>query len=229
MSIQSLVLSSCLFLAAGPVFAAAPSQQVQSKGAEYTPNDYSYLLGMKGFSDALLKMHFQLYQGYVKNTNLLTSQLRELEAQNQTLSVGYGALKHRFGWEWDGMRLHELYFENLGGSLPLNRDSSLFHNIVESFGSYESWRLQFVSTGLMRGIGWVILYRDPRTGRLVNTWINEHDVGHLAGGIPLLVMDVFEHAYITEYGLDKKGYIEAFMMNIDWVKVSERLPAKSPQ
>ena len=223
MSLYSLFISSCLVLAF-PVFS---SQLPPSKMADYSAKDYSYLLGMKGFSDGLLKMHFQLYQGYVKNTNILLQRLQELEAQNQLLSTDYGAIKHRFGWEWDGMRLHEYYFENLGGTIPLNQNSALFQSLVENFGSYESWKQHFVATGLMRGIGWVILYQDPRTGKLVNTWINEHDVGHLAGGIPLLVMDVFEHAYITEYGLDKKAYIEAFFRNIDWGKVAERFPKKA--
>ena len=61
-------------------------------------------------------------------------------------------------------------------------------------------------------MGWAVLYRDPETGRLVNTWINEHDLGHLAGGTPLLMMDVFEHAYITEYGLDRAKYIDLFLI-----------------
>ena len=74
----------------------------------------------------------------------------------------------------------------------------------------------------MRGIGWVVLYLDPQSGRLFNVWINEHEVEHLAGCNPLLVMDVFEHAYITDYGLNRKGYIEAFFKNLDWGVVEGR-------
>jgi superoxide dismutase, Fe-Mn family len=229
----SFILSSFFLLMAGAGLSAIQPenkpQETLLKTVEYQPKNYSYLYGMKGFSDSLLKMHFQLYEGYVKNTNLLVNRLKQLETQNQTLGFDYGAIKHRFGWEWDGMRLHEYYFENLGGKLPLDKNALLFQKIVEEFGSYEAWKQDFVATGLMRGIGWVILYQDPRTGRLFNTWINEHDVGHLAGGTPLLVMDVFEHAYITEYGLDKKGYIEAFFANIDWVKAAGRLPAQPAQ
>jgi Fe-Mn family superoxide dismutase len=120
------------------------------------------------------------------------------------------------------MRLHELYFENLGGHDALDKADPLFQKIVKDFGSWEAWKKSFVSTGLIRGIGWVILYSDPQTGRLINTWINEHDLGHLAGGAPLLVMDVFEHAYITQYGLDRAKYISAFFDNIHWEKVSQR-------
>jgi superoxide dismutase, Fe-Mn family len=207
-----------------PLFAQEMQQISKTKpqSTEYMAKDYSYLYGMPGFADALLKMHFQLYQGYVKNTNLLLSRLKELELQDRDQTYDYGALKRRFGWEWDGMRLHEFYFENLGGHEPLDKSTALFQRIVKDFGSYEAWKKNFVSTGLIRGIGWAILYRDPQSKRLMNTWINEHDLGHLSGGGPLLVMDVFEHAYITQYGLDRGKYINAFFDNIDWAKVAKR-------
>jgi superoxide dismutase, Fe-Mn family len=196
--------------------------RAKTPSSDYMLKDYSYLYGMPGFADALLKMHFQLYQGYIKNVNLLVNRLKELESQDRDLTYDYGALKRRLGWEWDGMRLHEFYFENLGGRDPLDKSTALFQRIVKDFGSYEAWKKSFVSTGMIRGIGWVILYRDPQTGRLFNTWINEHDVGHLAGGNPLLVMDLFEHAYITQYGLDRGKYINAFFDNIEWVRVAKR-------
>lgn len=200
----------------------APSAAVIPARENYVAKDYSHLYGMKGFSNLLLKLHFQLYNGYVKNTNIAYQRLSEISEKNDLSSPEYGALKHRVDWEWNGMRLHELYFENLGGKTPLDTGSALYEVIVRQFGSYENWKKEFVATGLMRGIGWVILYQDPQSKRLVNAWINEHDVGHLAGGSPLLVMDVFEHAYITEYGLDKGKYIEAFFANIDWKEVSNR-------
>lgn len=200
----------------------APASAPMKVSADYEAKDYSYLFGMPGFSDPLLKMHFQLYQGYVKNTNLLLGRFKELEQQNKDLTYDYGALKRRFGWEFDGMRLHELYFENLGGSESLDKSSALYQKISKDFGSFEAWKKNFVATGMIRGIGWVILYKDPRTGRLFNTWINEHDLGHLAGGTPLLVMDVFEHAYITQYGLDRGKYIDAFFQNVHWQNVSKR-------
>lgn len=215
-----------LISAGGPLIAQENPPQATPKtkapSTEYVAKDYSYLFGMPGFSDPLLKMHFQLYQGYVKNTNLLLSRLKELELQDRDLTYDYGALKRRFGWEWDGMRLHEFYFDNLGGKDPLDKSAPLYQRIAKDFGSYDAWKKNFISTGMIRGIGWVILYRDPQSGRLFNTWINEHDLGHLSGGDPLLVMDVFEHAYITQYGLDRGKYIGAFFDNIDWTKPSKR-------
>lgn len=178
------------------------------------------MLGMPGFSDEALKMHFTLYEGYVKNTNFLLNQIKKLESQDGDLPYEYGALKRRLAWEYNGMRLHELYFGNLGGKEPLDPSTSLYQKIVSDFGSYEAWKSSFIATGMIRGIGWAILYLDPQTGRLLNVWINEHDLGHLAGGKPLLAMDVFEHAYITQYGLNRQKYIQAFFQNIHWAKVN---------
>jgi superoxide dismutase, Fe-Mn family len=189
----------------------------------YAPHNYSHLLGMPGFSDALLQMHFKLYEGYVKNANELLLKLSTMGA-GQPGSSEYGALKRRLGWEFDGMRLHELYFDNLGGNGTLDPASPLFAAIATQFGSFEKWRRDFIATGSMRGIGWAVLYLDPAAGRLVNVWINEHDVGHLAGGAPILIMDVFEHAYMPQYGLDRAKYIDAFFKNINWKAAESRFP-----
>lgn len=218
-------LSCAAVLLTASLFSAPPSRTPQTNpmtALRYQVKDFSNLFGMQGFSDDLITMHLKLYENYVKNTNLYLSRIKEFEAQNKILTPDYGALKHRLDWEWNGMRLHEYYFENLRGSGQMAAQDPLYQEIVAQFSSYDQWKQQFIATGMMRGIGWVILYRDPETGKLINTWINEHDVGHLAGGSPLLVMDVFEHAYITEYGLDKGRYIDAFFLNINWDVVSAR-------
>lgn len=203
------------------VFSMASLSSIENQPA-YQARDFSFLLEMEGFTKSLLSMHFQLYQGYVKNTNFLLDRLKEMNSQGKSDSYEFAALKRRLGWEWDGMRLHEFYFENLGGKEALSQDSSLYKKIAADFGSFEAWKKDFAGTGMARGIGWVILYCDPLSGKLINTWINEHDLGHLAGAAPLLVMDVFEHAYITQWGLDRKKYIDAFFANINWKIVSER-------
>jgi Fe-Mn family superoxide dismutase len=209
---------------------SGPSEPPKAKAAPaagapqpYVPQDFSKLKGMAGFSDKALDLHFALYQGYVKNTNLLLEQLQQLAAQNQAGSPAYAELKRRFGWEFDGMRLHELYFGNLGGKEPLKPDSLLMKRLTENFGSFDAWAADFKATGAMRGIGWAVLYEDPVSGRLLNVWVNEHDVGHLGGGNPLLVMDVFEHAFIPDYGLKRGDYIQAFFQNINWPAVAARL------
>ena len=192
------------------------------KVSEYMPKDFSHLLGMPGFSDNLLNMHFTLYHGYVKNTNGLIQLLRNYITGSEMFDYQYQALKRRFGWEFDGMRLHEYYFDNLGGKNAIDRSSTLYTMIERDFGSFENWKRDFIATGMIRGIGWSILYFDPQERRLFNTWINEHDLGHLAGGALILVMDIWEHAYITEYGLNRAKYIDVFFQNIDWDTVSGR-------
>ncbi len=132
-------------------------------------------------------------------------------------------MKRRLGWEFNGMRLHELYFENLGGTAPLEAGGKLAGRMAESFGNAETWEKDFRATGAMRGIGWMGLYQDPGNGRLINFWINEHDVAHPSGCTPLLILDVFEHAFMLDYGLKRADYIEAFFENIDWKAVEARL------
>jgi Fe-Mn family superoxide dismutase len=189
----------------------------------YTAKDYSKLIGMPGFSETLLKNHFTLYQGYVTNTNKVLDILGLMAADGKTATPEYAELKRRLGWEFNGMRLHEYYFENLGGKAALDPAGKLGLKIVKQFGDVESWEKDFRATGAMRGIGWVVLYEDPANGRLINFWVNEHDAGHPAGCQPLLIMDVFEHAFMIDYGLKKGDYIEAFFKNIDWAAVGSRI------
>lgn len=189
----------------------------------YQPKSFEHLLGLKGFSDQLLKNHFTLYQGYVNNTNKLIDALATFLKEGKAGSPEYAELKRRLGWEWNGMRLHEYYFGNMTkNSIELDKDSRLYKKIVEDFGSYENWEKDFKGVGTMRGIGWATLYYDPEAGRLLNVWINEHDMGHLSGAKLILIMDVFEHAYMIDYGLKRADYIEAFFKAIDWKTVEER-------
>ena len=189
----------------------------------YMAMDYSGLKGMPGFSDTLLDNHFTLYQGYVNNTNKLIDLLAAMLKEGKAGTPEYAELKRRMGFEFNGMRLHELYFGNLGGKQALDKAARLVSKLVEDFGSYEEWQEDFRATGMMRGIGWVILYQDNISGKLLNQWINEHESGHLAGCAPVLVMDVFEHAFITDYGLKRAAYIDAFLGNINREVVESRL------
>lgn len=224
---RSVFALTCLTTTASLI--ADDSALAQKESVNYANNgsfkakDYSNLLGMNGFSDEALKLHFKLYQGYVTNTNLLLNTLAELTQEKKERSPLFAEIKRRLGWEYDGMRLHEYYFENLGGAnSSLDTKDRLFKALEEEYGTFEKWKSDFVATGAMRGIGWAVLYLDPHTGKLLNLWINEHDLGHLAGGKPLLIMDVFEHAYLLDYGTERAKYIEAFFKNIDWKVVSQR-------
>lgn len=189
----------------------------------YSAKNYGNLIGMEGFSETLLNNHFALYQGYVTNTNKLLDVLNKMVGEGQASTPEFAELKRRLGWEFNGMRLHEYYFENLGGSGGINMDGKLAKKLVEDFGSYESWEKEFRATGAMRGIGWAVLYQDSATGKLINFWINEHDVGHPSGCAPILIMDVFEHAFMIDYGIKRPDYIEAFFKNIKWDAAEARL------
>lgn len=190
---------------------------------EYISRNFDELLGIKGLSDQLLKNHFTLYQGYVTNTNKLINELTSLLNEGSTGTPEYAELKRRFGWEWNGMRLHENYFDNLSNiDNSIDTNSALAKEIVKNFGSIKNWEKDFKSTGMLRGIGWVALYQDTESKQMFNTWINEHEIGHISGGSLLLIMDVFEHAFMIDYGLKRAEYIETFFKNIDWKVVSKR-------
>lgn len=189
----------------------------------YEVQGYTSLMGMKGFSQTALENHFTLYKGYVTNCNKLSELLTAMLAEGRTGTPEYAELKRRMGFEFNGMRLHEYYFDNLGGEAPLDRSNFLADKLTENCGSVDNWEADFRATGAMRGIGWVILYQDHYGDRLFNQWINEHENGHLAGCSPLLVMDVFEHAYMTDYGLKRADYIQAFFEHVDWDVVARRL------
>lgn len=170
----------------------------------YETKKFEHLLGMIGFSDNLLKNHFTLYEGYVKNVNSTTD-------------------RRRFGWEYNGMKMHELYFENMTKDFKeTNIESDLFKNIIKSFASFEQWLADFKNLGLTRGIGWVALVKEKVSGNLINIWIDEHNTGHLANAEILLVMDVWEHAYVTDYGIKRADYIDKFVSIIDWKVVEQR-------
>ena len=132
----------------------------------YSSNDYSNIIGMEGFSETSLKNHLTLYQGYVTNTNKL-HELLSSKAKDAT-NPEYAELKRRFGFEFNGMRLHEHYFGNLGGRAPLDKSSTLAKKLADAFGNYDAWEQDFKATGAMRGSGWAILYQDDVTGWLFN-------------------------------------------------------------
>jgi len=198
--------------------------QIRMEGkTSFTAKDYSRLLGMDGFSDTLLKNHFALYQSYVMQTNRLIDTLNQRLREGKSGSPEYAELKRRLGWEFNGMRLHEYYFENLGGKEKIDNTGKLMKRISDHFGGYEVWEKDFKATAMMRGIGWAILYQDPNSGKFFNFWVTEHEGGNPAGCIPILILDAFEHAFIIDYGLKRGDYVEAFFKNVAWKVVEGRM------
>jgi Fe-Mn family superoxide dismutase len=185
----------------------------------YSAKNYDRLLGTRGFSDKLLKTHFKLYEGYVAHINQMIDYLAGADKATQE----YDEIKRRFAWEFNGMRLHEAYFGNMNkDEVKLNSHSVLARKLIEDFGSLTAWERDFKAVSAMRGIGWAVLAWDPEGSRFFNVWINEHDIGHLFYSVAVLVNDVFEHAYMMDYNMDRKTYVEAFMRVIDWSEVERR-------
>jgi superoxide dismutase, Fe-Mn family len=195
----------------------------------YKARDFN-LSKLNGISDQTLEMHFKLYQGYVKETNNLNEKISafiEDGKVDQDEMPAYSELTRRLGFEYNGMVLHEYYFDNLktgGGAGDANTTSPFQKAAAASFGSYDIWKADFVGIGKMRGVGWAICYENPANGRLSNHWITLHETGNVAGFIPILVMDVWEHAYLLDYKpAERPQYIEAFFSNIDWAMIEQRL------
>lgn len=198
------------------------------KTAPYRVRLYD-LHDLNGISDKTMQTHFKLYEGYVKETNSLMEHIREFLKDgkvDQEEMPAYSELKRRLGFEFNGMVLHEYYFESLksrGEGDPAA--TSAFRRAAEdSFGSFESWKVDFTGVGKMRGVGWAICYLNPQNGLLTNHWITLHETGNVAGFLPVLVMDAWEHAFILDYKPSERGhYIEAFFSNTDWKAVDARL------
>ena len=198
----------------------------------FTPQIYGErtfaLQGLDGISDAQVEEHVTLYAGYVRQVNLLNEEIAAMTGRGQAAvkNPEFTDLIHHLGFEYNGMILHEYYFSNLcpGAEPKPPNGSSLATALTESFGSVEQWRATFQAIGATRGVGWVVLFQDPATDRLTNHWITLHHDGVPVGFKPLLVMDVWEHAFARDYKTSERGrYIEAFFRNVDWPVVERRL------
>ncbi len=198
------------------------------KAKTYKAQVFDHLKGLDGISDAQVAEHLELYAGYVKNVNTLNAELAELRGRGQASGTNpeFAELTRRLGFEYNGMILHEYYFSNLrrAAEPAPAAGSGLGKALGDMFGSVEQWQKDFEAVGGIRGIGWVVLFEDPVTDRIANHWISLHEEGIPAGFKPLLVMDVWEHAFMRDYkATEKKKYVEAFLRNVDWQMVERRL------
>jgi len=187
--------------------------------AKYPVQEHLKPMALKGISAKQIEQHWKLYEGYVKNTNEALEELDHVRVGSRQ----WAELKRRLGFEFNGMVLHEYYFGNLAAGASLSPGSVLAAALAEEWGDLPAWREDFAQTAAMRGIGWVILYHDPHSGHLFNWWVSDHEVNHPAGLHPILVLDVFEHAWMVDYGAGEKAkYVEAFLENVNWEIVEQR-------
>lgn len=183
---------------------------------------------LEGISENLIAQHWALYEGYVRNVNILREKLDALAAKGD-FGPEFAELNRRLGFEFNGMALHERYFAILKSGQPaLAEGSELMKQLKKRFGGFDAWRKEFAAMGKMRGVGWVVLYYDPTADVVTNHWITLHEEGNPAGCAPVVTMDVWEHAYILDQGAAGRGnYIEAFFKNVDWAKVEADFKALS--
>ncbi len=194
---------------------------------KYTIQNFSHLTNIGQISDTAMQMHFKLYEGYVNNINSIGEKLSTLEKNTPE----WNELHRRYGWEWNGMRNHEIFFDLLKTEKNVQgmenseefKNIEVFKKIVESFGSFENWKADFVAICKMRGMGWAMLVEDSKTGQLINTWVNEHDAGMLSDVKIILLIDMFEHAYIKDFGTDRAPYINSIFEHLDFEKVNNNL------
>jgi Fe-Mn family superoxide dismutase len=188
---------------------------------------YFDLGGLRGISDRSLEVHFKLYQDYVRATNLLTERIAELARQfadHGEATPLFPLLERRLGFEYHGMLLHEYYFGNLkpGGSGAAG--GNLKKAMEESFGSYETWLADFKAISTMPGIGWAVTFQDPRNGWLSNHWITLHETNNIAGYMPIIVLDAWEHAFVPDYKANERAkYVDAYFSNLDYDAAEGRL------
>lgn len=178
---------------------------------------------LKGISAKNIEEHLKLYAGYVKNTNLILEKIEELSKDSEKNAYILGELQRRFSFEFDGMVNHEYYFESfINGKKELPKKSALKQAIITEWISFDLWLNRFKSIALTRGIGWAILYYDQLTKRLLNGWVDEQQLGHLTGAKPILMIDMWEHAFVYDYPTSEKiKYVEAFFENLNWIVIEE--------
>lgn len=179
---------------------------------------------LKGISQKQIDLHLKLYEGYVKFTNTLREQLEELRKDSEKNSYAITETLRRFGFEFNGMRMHEYYFEQFeNGNIELNQDSNLAKVLIEKYESIEGFIKHFKAVSLSRGIGWTILAYDP-IGKTPHVyWVSDHELGQLAGLPIILALDMWEHAFMADYiPAEKIKYVDAFLDNINWQVTEDR-------
>ena len=189
----------------------------------YTEKKFE-ISNLNGISTKTIEEHLKLYSGYVKNTNLIVEKIAEVSADAEKNSLTISEAQRRFGFEFDGMRNHEYYFEQFeGAAKSLDPESNLGKAIATEWGSFDAWMARFKTLAMTRGVGWAILYKDETNGRLLNTWVEEQHLGHLTGLKVILALDMWEHSYMLDYvPSEKKKYVEAFFANINGTVVEGR-------
>ena len=190
---------------------------------QFTPKTFT-LLNLKGISAKTIEEHLKLYAGYVKNSNLIIEKIAELKQDPDKNAYMLGEVNRRFGFEYNGMRNHEVYFDSLEGGPTTLSNGNLMKLIIETWGSYDAWLAEFKVIALTRDIGWAMLYHDRKENRLLNAWVDEQHLGQLQDCTLVLALDMWEHSFVADYQPSgKKNYVEDFFVNLNWANVEKNL------
>lgn len=178
---------------------------------------------LQGISAKNIEEHFKLYAGYVTHSNLVLEKIEELSVDAEKNMIILSGLQKRFGFEYNGMRNHEIYFRSLSdGAKTLKDTSELKKAIAEEWGSFEKWLTLFKTIATTRGVGWAMLYYDRKEKKLLNAWVDEQHFGQLQDCTLVLALDMWEHSFVADYQPSgKKQYIEDFFTNLNWEVVEE--------
>lgn len=183
-----------------------------------------YIPELDDISSESIQDHIGLYQGYVKHVNLIREKIADYSSDPENNGYAIAEMQRRLGFEFGGMRNHEYYFSQLEGGHKELPDGALKDKIDQQWGSFEDWLGRFRTIALTRGVGWAMLYHDPHTDQLVQTWVDEQHLGQLPDLDLILALDMWEHSYMRDYRSKDKGkYIDAFFRNINWETVSARM------
>jgi superoxide dismutase, Fe-Mn family len=179
---------------------------------------------LDGISDKSVEEHLGLYAGYVKNFNSMTDLLQDLAKDSEKNMHALSELIRRRSFEFGGMRLHEHYFSQFEkGPKEADQESSFAKAIAKQYGSIDSVIMQLTHVGNMRGPGWSILYFDPQSQSFHIGFTGEQHQGHFVTLPIMIALDVWEHAFLLDYGAAGKGkYIDAFFKNLNWSVIENR-------
>lgn len=179
---------------------------------------------LDGISTDTIENHLALYRGYVKHVNVIRDKIAAYSNDSENNAYAIAEMQRRLGFEFGGMRNHEYYFSQFEGGATCLPESTLKHKLEEQWGTVNTWQHRFKEIAMTRGIGWAMLYHDPHTDQLVQTWVDEQHIGQLADLDIVLALDMWEHSYLRDYlSADKGKYVEAFFKNLNWEVVSGRL------
>lgn len=177
---------------------------------------------IEGLSEKQIEVHLKLYEGYVKHVNTIREQIQKLKEDDAAQYV-IDELRRRYAFEFDGMRMHEYYFEQFEDG-PKEMPEALSTKVSEKYGSTEDFLLHIKEVAGSRGIGWVVVYHDDREDQIHTTWVSDHELGHLAGTNVLFAVDMWEHAFMVDYvPAEKGGYVDHVLNATNWEVVANRL------